>query len=178
MERGLWRSGIIAALVTVTGLVGCGATGSAAPASAPAAPDPANATYLIERNTVTLANGRAEHPAAPGSATTVVTTLGTERAAADLDGDGRPDTVVVLTYQPGGTGEFSYIAALLNGAAGVTPTPAILLGDRVTVTGLRTEGRAVVVETLERAAGDPLTATPTVPMTRTFVVDRGALVAK
>lgn len=175
----LCRSGLLVALLAATGLIACVPTGSAGSAgSAPAAPDPTNATYRIERDTVMLTNGRAEREAAPGSATKVITTLGTERASADLDGDGRLDTVVILTYQPGGSGSFSYVAALLNGSTGVSATPAVLLGDRIRMSALRTDGRAIVVELLERAPGDPLTASPTVARTKRFVVDHGALIAQ
>ena len=90
--------------------VACGPVGTAgsagAPASTAAAPDPANATFKIGVDSVTLANGRAERDAAPGSATKTVTTLSDRRASGDVDGDGRPDTIVVLIHQPGGTGTF------------------------------------------------------------------------
>jgi hypothetical protein len=149
-----------------------------APAATPSAPDPMNATFQLERSTVTLANGRAEREAAPGSATKVVTSLTDRRASGDVDGDGRADAVVVLTHQPGGSGTFYYVAALLNTSAGVTATPAILLGDRIMVNALRLDGRAIVVELLDRAAGQPLTASPTVASTKRFEVDRGALVVR
>lgn len=173
------RSRLLVALLAAMALAACVATGSAGSAGAiPAAPDPTNATYRIERDTVTLTNGRAEREAAPGSASKVITILGSERASADLDGDGRPDTVVILTHQPGGSGTFSYVAVLLNGATGVSAAPAALLGDRIKVSALRFDGRAVVVDVLERAPGDPLSASPTVAKTKRFVVDQGALVAQ
>ena len=177
MDRArVWRSHLVVLLVAAA-VVGCGPASSTR-AAAPAAPDPTNATFRIERDVVTLANGRAEREAAPGSATKVVTVLGSERATADLDSDGRPDTVVVLTQQPGGSGTFAYVAVLLNGAAGVTTVPAALLGDRIKVTALRSDGPAIVVELLDRAAGEPLTASPTVAKTKRFLVSGGALVAQ
>ena len=116
------------------------------------APDPSNATFKIESDTVTLVAGRAEREAA--------------------------DTVVVLLYQAGGSGTFFYLAALINGTSGVTPTPAVLLGDRVKVTGVKLDGRAITVDLLDRSAGQPLTASPSVATTRHYVVDRGALIAQ
>jgi hypothetical protein len=123
-------------------------------------------------------NGRAEREAAPGSATKVTTTLAGQRVSGDVDGDGRPDTVVVLMYQPGGSATFFYVAALLNAAGGVTTTPAVVLGDRIKVTGVKLDGRTIVIDILDRTAGQPLTESPSVASTKRFVVDRGALVAQ
>ena len=157
--------------------VGTAASGGAGAPNA-AAPDPASATYKIDKDTVTLANGRAEGEAAPGSASKVVTTLTDKRTTGDVDGDGRADAIVVLTYQPGGSGSFSYLAVLLNGANGVTTTPATLLGDRVAVTGVRLDGATIVVEFMDHASGQPLASSPSVPTTKRYAVAQGALVAR
>jgi hypothetical protein len=158
-------------------LPGCAPTGTAASGGATtvAAPDPANATFIIEKNSVTLTNGRAEKEAAPGSSTKIVTTLTDKRVTGDVDGDGRADSIVILTYQPGGSGTFYYVAALLNGASGVTTTPAVLLGDRIAVNGVRLDGATIVVDTLDRASGQPFTTSPSVSVTRRFAVTNGAL---
>jgi len=163
---------VVVAACVPTGTAASGVTSSDAP------PDPSNATFKIERDTVALVNGRAEREAAPGSATKATTTLAGPRVSGDLDGDGRPDTVVVLVSQPGGSGTFFYVAALLNAIGGVMTTPAVLLGDRVKVTDLKLDGRAIVVEVLDRTAGQPLSESPSVASTKRLVVDRGALVAR
>jgi hypothetical protein len=163
---------LVVAACAPTGTAASGITSSVVP------PDPSNATFKIERDTVVLVNGRAEREAAPGSATKVTTTLADPRASGDVDGDGRPDTVVVLIYQPGGSGTFFYVAALLNVTGGVTTTPAVLLGDRIKVTGVKLDGRTIVVDAVDRTAGQPLSESPSVASTKRFVVDRGALVAR
>jgi hypothetical protein len=163
---------VVVAACAPTGTAASGVTSSVSP------PDPSNATFKIERDTVALVNGRAEREAAPGSATKVTTTLADPRVSGDVDGDGRPDTVVVLIYQPGGSGTFFYIAALLNATGGVTTTPAVLLGDRIKVTGVKLDGRTIVVDVLDRTAGQPLSESPSVAATKRFVIDRGALVAR
>ena len=163
---------IVVAACAPTGTAASGVTSSVAP------PDPSNATFKIERDTITLVNGRAEREAAPGSATKVTTTLADPRVSGDVDGDGRLDTVVVLIYQPGGSGTLFYVAALLNAAGGVTATPAVALGDRINVTGVKLDGRTIVVDVLDRTAGQPLTESPSVALKKRFVVDRGALVAQ
>ena len=164
---------LVAPFVLTAALAACASSSGVA---SPGAPDPANATYQIARDTVTLASGRAERDAAPGSASKIVTTLSDKRATGDVDGAGRPDAVAVLVHQPGGSGTFYYIAALLNGASG--PTPVVLLGDRVVVTAVRLDGRTVVVELLDHASGQPLAASPTVTVTKRFAIEQGALVAR
>jgi hypothetical protein len=140
-----------------------------------AAADPARATFVIEGKTVTLVAGRAEQEAAPGSATKVVTTLGAERAAADLDGDGRADAAVTLTQQPGGSGTFTYVAVVLNPASGPVATNAIRIGDRIKVSALRVEGTSVVLEYLDRSPTDPFTTAPSIATTKRFAVRDGKL---
>jgi len=169
---------IVILAVAVVVAVACEPTGTAASraASSVSPPDPANATFKIERDTVALTNGHAEREAAPGSVTKVTTTLGDPRASGDVDGDGRADAVVILVYQPGGSGTFYYVAALLNLTSGVTATPAILLGDRIKVTGVKLDGRAIVVDLLERSSNQPLSESPSFASTKRFVIDRGALI--
>ena len=155
-----------------TGSALAGATASVA------APDPSNATFRLETESITLVNGRAERESAPGSAAKVVTMLTSARASGDIDGDGRSDTIVVLSQQSGGSGTFYYVAALLNGATGVTATPGVLLGDRIVVNAVRVESGSVIVDLLDRAPGQPFTASPTVAMVRHFGVDRGSLISR
>jgi hypothetical protein len=141
-------------------------------------PDPANATFAIDRATVTLVNGRAEQDAAPGSAAKNVATLTDQRVNGDLDGDGKLDAVVIVTYQTGGSGTFYYVAALLSTAPTGAAGPSALLGDRIKVTAVRLDGRTIVVELLDRSAGQPFTSSPTVPIVRRFEVLQGVLVAR
>ena len=173
------RNVLILAVALVV-IAACAPTGTAASGvtSPVVPPDASNATFTIERDTVALMNGRAERDGAPGSATKVTTTLADPRVSGDVDGDGRPDTVVVLIYQPGGSGTFFYVAALLNAPGGVTTTPAVLLGDRIKVTAVKLDGRTIVVEVLDRTAGQPLSESPSVASTKRFVVERGALVPR
>ncbi len=169
---------LLAVAIVVVGACAPSSTAGSGLTSPVAPPDPSNATFKVDRDTVALVNGRAEREAAPGSATKVTTTLGDPRVSGDVDGDGRPDTVAVLIYQPGGSGTLFYVAVLLNATGGVTTTPAVLLGDRIKVTGLKLDGRTIVVEVLDRTTGQPLTESPSVASTKRFVVDGGALIAR
>lgn len=158
---------------------GCGQTSGAASGGSTiaAAPDPANATFKIEKDTITLTNGRSERPSAPGSSSSAVTTLD-QKTSGDVDGDGRADSVVILVNQPGGSGTFYYVSALLNASGGTTATPALILGDRIKVNGVRIDGKTIVVELLDRAPGQPMTVSPSVSVTKRFSVDGGALKAE
>ena len=174
--RSITATGALA--LALLGSAACGSTGAASGGTPVPAPDARNATYRIEKDIVTLANGRLERDGAPGSASKIVTTLVDPQTTGDVDGDGRIDTIAILVNQPGGSGSFYYLAALLNTASGVSATPAIALGDRIAVTGLRVDGKTIVVELLDHASGQPMAASPTVAVTKRFVVDGGALKAQ
>jgi len=140
-----------------------------------AAPDAANATYVIEKSSITLANGRAEAPVAPGSAAKAVTTL-TQKAVGDIDGDGRDDVAAVLVHEPGGSGSFTYVAIVLNATTGAKAMNTVLIGDRVTLQAVRLDGKTVVIDYLDRHAGDAFAVAPSVPTTKRFAIRDGALV--
>src|SRR5438445_7843254 len=78
-------------LLTLALLSGC-QTADATPV------DPSNATYTIDKRTVTLSNGAFEEPAAPGSAAKATTRLTDKRASGDLNGAGTTDAAVLLTF--------------------------------------------------------------------------------
>ena len=141
-------------------------------------PDPRNATYRIDTSFLTLTNGKLEREAAPGSATKIVTTVADVQTTGDVDGDGRPDTVVILVNRPGGSGTFYYVAVLLNAASGVTATPALLLGDRITVNAVKLDAKTIVVDMLDRAPGQPMTSSPSASVTKRFAVVGGELKAQ
>ena len=96
-----------------------------------AAFDPLNATYVIDGQSVALVDGKAQAPAAPGSAEQVATTVFGQPVAGDLNGDGKSDAALMLVQDSGGSGTFYYIAAAINTPSGAIGTNAILLGDRI-----------------------------------------------
>ena len=86
------------------------------------AQDPKNATYIIEGRTVSLVNDI--------SSILTIRYFGNE-VKHDFDGDGRLDTVFILTQTTGGSGTFYYVVAALNKIDGYVGTTGFLLGDRI-----------------------------------------------
>jgi hypothetical protein len=135
--------------------------------------DVSNATYRVGNQDVTLADGRSEAPAAPGSAIRVTTQLTDRQAYGQLDANVLADAAVVLTHQPGGSGTFYYLAFQ---SGGTVTAATVLLGDRVSVETVSIAHGRIAVTYLDRGAAEPLTAPPTQPVTKVFTVQGGALV--
>lgn len=135
---------------------------------------PANASYLIDGGVVTLVNGHAERPAAPGSSSMVVTDLTARRSFGTLDGAVSADAAVVLRYSTGGSGTFSLLAGLTGGSS--LPAPTIVLGDRISIESLNVAYGRITVTYLDRGPAEPLAIAPTIPVTRTFFLRGNTLI--
>lgn len=142
-----------------------------APAAAPRA-DHRNIEYTIGGQTIRLADGRAEAPAAPGSAARVVTRYFGNEARGDLNGDGREDVAFLLTQEPGGSGTFFYAVAALDQPNGLVGSEAALIGDRIApqATEVRSDG-SIVVTYAERARGESFATPPSVAKTIVLKLD-------
>lgn len=152
---------------------------AAAADPAPALPaDFRDATYEIAGRPVTLTGGVGETDAAPGSAQKVITRYFGNEAVGDLNGDGRPDVTFLLTQTGGGSGTFFYAVAALNTEQGYIGTNGVLLGDRVAPQSTWRDQDAVVVAYADRAAGQPMTARPSVGVTKTLRVVGGRLIGQ
>lgn len=130
------------------------------PVAAPS--DYKNVTITIDGQSVTLVNGRAESPAAPGSASTVVTQYFGNEATGDLSGDGLPDTAFLITQSSGGSGTFYYVVAAIKTAEGYHGTDAVLIGDRVAPQTTEIKDGKLIVNYADRALGEPMTTVPSV----------------
>ncbi len=129
--------------------------------------DAKNATYTIEGTKVTLVNGVAHTPAAPGSATQVTTTYFGEDLQIDLNNDGRLDDAFILTQDGGGSGTFYYAVAALNTPRGYVGSDGYFLGDRIapqqtTASPNPAQKGVVVFNYAERAPGEPMSAQPSI----------------
>jgi heat shock protein HslJ len=138
--------------------------------------DHRNADYQIGDQRVTLVNGRAETPAAPGSAAMIVTNCCSNEARADLNGDGRDDSVFVLVQQTGGSGTFFYVAAALAADGRHVGSHAVLLGDRVVPQNIEIDPDGIItVSYADRAPGESFATPPSVPKSIRLKLDTESL---
>ena len=139
----------------------------------------ANVEYTVEGTSTgkaQLKDGVFEEPAAPGSAAKFRVQLGKEQTLGDVNGDGLEDAAVTLLVTPGGSGSFTYLAVVVNDKGAASPSPAVLLGDRIIVKSVAIKPGTVTVILLTRKPEEPMIAAPTVEVTRVFTWQGGALV--
>ena len=138
-----------------------------------------NAEYPIEiasTGKAQLKDGVFEEQVATGSATKTTVRLGKEQAFGDINGDGAEDIVTTLVADPGGSGTFTYLALVINDKGIAKPLATVLLGDRIIVKSLTIQSDSVVVIMLDRKADEPMSAEPTVEVTRTIKLQDGKLI--
>jgi len=136
-----------------------------------------NATYLIEKQTVRLINGRAETQAAPGSAIRITTVVFGKPAYGDLNDDGREDATVFLMHDPGGSGTFYYVAAAIAANDTCQGTNAVFLGDRVDPRAIQIRNGVIVADYADRRADQPMAAAPSIGKTIYLMLKEGHLAA-
>lgn len=140
------------------------------------APDHKNITYVIEKQQVVLVNGYAQMPVAPGSASKIVTKYFGNEAVGDLNGDSKVDTAFLLTQETDGTGTFYYFTVALKTDSGYTSTNTIFLGDRIAPQNTQISDGKITVNYADRKPNEPMSATPSVGVSRYFKVENGMLV--
>lgn len=127
------------------------------------ATDHKNAEYIIDGRSVKLVDGLLEEEEAPGSASKKITRYFGNDLVIDLNDDDRDDVVFLLTQETGGSGVFYYVAAALNTESGYQGSQALLIGDRIAPQPInKDEGKIVIVNFVEREAGEPYTVAPSV----------------
>jgi hypothetical protein len=126
---------------------------------------PKDAIYLVDGQVIALSNGVSEVTAAVGSASKIVTRYFGNDVTADLNGDGRDDSVFLLTQEGGGSGTFYYVVAALNKPEGYTGSQAYFLGDRIAPQTTEFRDGLVLVNYADRAEGEPMTVTPSLGKT-------------
>ncbi len=145
-------------------------------ATQPAAGNYKDLTIDIEGRQITLVNGLSEMPAAPGSASKIVTRYFANEATGDLNGDGTLDTAFLVTQNSGGSGTFFYVVAALKGKDGYAGTNAVLLGDRIAPQTTEFRDGNLIVNYADRKPGDPMTTSPSVGASKYLKVVDGKLV--
>lgn len=136
-----------------------------------------NATYRIEGQEVRLVDGRCERPAAPDSAIITRTTVLGRPVTGDLDAAGGEDAVLLLRYDPGGSGIFYYLAAAISVDSRYQGTKAVLLGDRIVPRDIKISNRVIVVRYTDRRPAEPMSAYPTIAKVAALAVVNDQLTA-
>ncbi|UCG10991.1 MAG: Gmad2 immunoglobulin-like domain-containing protein [Deltaproteobacteria bacterium] len=137
--------------------------------------DPLNATYTIERQEISLLNGRSEMEAAPSSATKIMASVFGEPVFGDLDDDGDEDAALLLVYDPGGSGTFYYVAVARNEKGTYRGTHGVLLGDRVAPHGVEIRNGLVVANYADRRPEEPMAARPSLGKSKYLSLNDGVL---
>lgn len=132
--------------------------------------DPMNATYNIDGKSYTLVNGVSEVEAVPGSASKITTRYFGNQASGDLNGDGIYDLGFLITQDGGGSGTFFYVVVAIKTSTGYKTTNAYLLGDRIAPQTTQIVGQELVVNYAERKPGEPMTAQPSIGVSKYFKV--------
>lgn len=171
---------VIGMVVSVALLAACsrGGAGPAAPSgdtSSDVKSAAMNATYEVEGSDVTLQDGKAEE-AIPDSSTMIKTQATDHFAAGDLSGTGTTDGAIVLIQDPGGSGTFRYVAALLEEDGGYQGTNAEFIGDRIAIQSISISDQLITVTYLDRAEDEPMSAEPTLERTQQYRIEGTTLV--
>jgi hypothetical protein len=131
--------------------------------------------YLVEGTEITLKDGVSIVPSAPGSASMVTTRYFGNAATGDLNADGADDTAFLITQNSGGSGTFFYVVAALKQGDTYVGTNAVLLGDRIAPQSTELKDGKVTVNYAERKPSEPMTATPSVGVSKHFKIVDGKL---
>jgi hypothetical protein len=117
-----------------------------------------NAVYSgIFEEPVKLTDGQYEGPPfVEGGASRPTLTFTDVYTFGDLDGDGVEDAAVVLVASTGGSGDFYYLAAVLNRDGSPDNVATQLLGDRPRVDSAAINGAEITVDALTHGPDDPL----------------------
>jgi hypothetical protein len=135
-----------------------------------------NTSYIIEGVSVLLTNGVSELEGEPGSASKTTTRYFGNDAFGDLNGDGTEDVVFLLTQSGGGSGTFYYVVAALKTGAEYQGTNAVFLGDRIAPQTTEIHGKEIVVNYADRKPNEPMTARPSMGVSKYLKVSGNALI--
>lgn len=147
------------------------------PTSVVVTPDTAykNIAVSIDNETFQLINGVSKVESAPGSASlTTVQYFGNETWG-DFNGDGSGDVAFIISKDGGGSGTFYYVVVALKTKSGYTATNPIFLGDRIAPQTTEFRDGKIIVNYADRKIDEPMSASPSVGVSKYLVVENGKL---
>lgn len=122
--------------------------------------DPQNTTYTIEGRQIKLVNGAGSSGSAATSLDYYDAVMEKINQAVDVDSDKVAENLVVISYNSGGTGVFSYLGLV---KAGLKSMPTIFIGDRIIIKDINADQGVITVNYLDRGDDEAMAAMPTVP---------------
>lgn len=140
-----------------------------------------NAEYRLplfddEETRIRFRGGRGLITFGPGATERVHAGLtGGAAAFGDLDGDRMADAAVAVAIDPGGSGAFIHLLALVDRAGAPVQAGRAFLGDRVRVERLAVRGGQVLVTMLTHGPGEPMCC-PATRVRRAFTLHTRRLV--
>jgi hypothetical protein len=124
---------------------------------------------------IKLNDGVYKEKSLPDSATELVITMSHKMAFGDLNGDGVEDAAVVLISDPGGSGTFYDLVAVVNSKGKPTYAASVFLGDRVKVKDVRIRSGNIVVKMVIHQRTDPKCC-PSLKVEQEYLLQGDALV--
>ncbi len=134
-----------------------------------------NAPFTIEGSEVRLVDGIHSVPITADSTTSIVTRYFGNETFGDLNGDGVDDVAFLVTQSGGGSGTFYYVVATLKEGGEYHGTNAVFLGDRVAPQPNQIQEGVLFVHYADRMPNEPMTAVPSIGVSRSFHVEEGVL---
>jgi hypothetical protein len=131
-----------------------------------------NAEYTItgfsdSPRTIKLVDGSFASGPDPAVIDYISIRMGNLVAFGDLDGDSVLDAAVILAINTGGTGVFTYIAAVLNLDGSPVHVASILVDDRPLINTLSIVSSEILAESVVHRADDPMCC-PSLPVDQGF----------
>jgi hypothetical protein len=96
-------------------------------------------------------------------------------AFGDLNGDGVDDAAVILIESSGGSGNFRYLAAVINQGGAPVNVATQFVGDREQVQAIRIDGNEITLEMVAHGPDDPMCC-PTQEVTKVYQLQDDQLV--
>jgi hypothetical protein len=137
-----------------------------------------NAEYRSKwsaKGKIMLSDGIYQEKAVPDSATKLVIKLSDRIAFGDLNGDGLEDAAVILVSDPGGSGTFYELAAVINAGGKANHVASTFLGDRVKLEEVRVRSGKIVVKMVIHRSTDPMCC-PSLQVEQTYGLQGDELV--
>jgi len=128
-----------------------------------------------DKGKIKLSDGMYKEKIAADSATELVIKLSDKMAFGDLNGDGAEDAAVILVSDPGGSGTFYDLAAVINSNGNPQHAASVFLGDRVKVEGVSIKSGKIMVKMVTHDRTDSMCC-PSLRVEQEYTLQGDALV--